>query len=99
MHFGGGTENFEEAMPNFPTTYGFDYVFSTHGGIQDDPYLYFENDRFARIDPADPLNPSELGWNSDLVEWPSGSYTITNGTGIIQAPPHDGIGDANWNSS
>jgi len=99
MHFGGGTENFEEPMPNFPTTYGFDYVFSTHGGIQDDPYLYFENDRFAKINPADPLNPSELGWNSDLIEWPSGSYTITNGTGIINSPPHDGIGDVNWNSS
>ncbi|MGE4489643.1 MAG: sulfatase-like hydrolase/transferase, partial [Kiritimatiellales bacterium] len=99
MHFGGGSTNFVSMMPEFPTTYGFDYTFCTHGGIQDSPYLYFENDRFARIDPADPLNPSEPGTWSDIKDWTGGNYTITNGTGTIQADPHDGLGDVNWNSS
>lgn len=99
MHFGGGTTDFINKMPHFPTTYGFDYTFCTHGGIQDPPYLFFENDRFARIDATDPLNPSVPGTLADLKEWASGSYTITNGTGKIQAPPHDGTGDIHWNSS
>jgi len=98
MHFGGGNTNFEQKMPNFPTTYGFDYTFCTHGGIQDDPYLYFENDRFVRIDPDNPLNPSSPGTTNDLKKWTAGTYTITNGTGIIQNG-HAGIGDINWNSS
>lgn len=98
MHFGGGSDDLESVMPNFPTTYGFDYTFCEHGGIQDSPYLYFENDRFVKIDPADPLNPSVPGMNSDLVEWASGYYTIPNGTGNIQND-HAGTGDANWNSS
>ncbi len=98
MHFGGGVTNYENTMPNFPTTYGFDYVFSTHGGIQDPPYLYFENDRFVKIDSASPLNPSAPGFNADLKEWASGNYTIANGTGNIQNS-HAGTGDVNWNSS
>ncbi len=98
MHFGGGVTDYETTMPNFPTTYGFDYVFSSHGGIQDPPYLYFENDRFVRIDPADPLNPSSPGFNADLKEWVSGNYTIANGTGTIQ-DNHAGTGDVHWNSS
>jgi arylsulfatase A-like enzyme len=98
MHFGGGTPDYEITMPNFPTTYGFDYTFCTHGGIQAAPYLYFENDRFVKIDPADPLNPSAPGMNSDLVTWSGGDYTIANGTGTIQGSA-EGTGDANWNSS
>lgn len=105
MHFGGGIENYEITMPNFPTSYGFDYTFCTHGGIQDSPYLYFENDRFVRIDPSDPLNPSQPGVNSNTVFWTKGNYTIPNGTGIIQTGKadnpnqHEGIGDVYWNSS
>jgi len=105
MHFGGGVENFETTMPNFPTTYGFDYTFCTHGGIQDSPYLYFEKDRFVKIDPADPLNPSVPGMDSNTVYWTAGNYTIPNGTGNIQTgkasnpTQHEGWGDTYWNSS
>lgn len=105
MHLGGGVEDYETTMPNFPTSYGFDYMFCTHGGIQDAPYLYFENDRFVKIDPSDPLNPSEPGMNSNTVYWTVGDYTIPNGTGNIQygkaSSPlsHEGVGDEYWNSS
>ena len=98
MHFGGGSTNYTQVMPEFPTTYGFDYVFASHGGIQDPPYLYFENDRFVKIDPADALNPSIPGQLSDLKEWASGDYVGTNGAGNIQNS-HAGTGDVNWNSS
>ncbi|VGO23063.1 sulfatase-like hydrolase/transferase [Pontiella sulfatireligans] len=98
MHFGGGAEDYESVMPNFPTTYGFDYTFCTHGGIQNAPYLYFENDRFVKIDPADPLNPSLPGMNSDLMDWAVGSHPGVNGTGVIQDFA-DTLGDVNWNSS
>ncbi len=98
MHFGGGSTNYTQVMPEFPTTYGFDYVFASHGGIQDPPYLYFENDRFVKIDPADALNPSVPGQLSDLKEWASGNYAGTNGTSNIQNS-HAGTGDVNWNSS
>jgi arylsulfatase A-like enzyme len=98
MHFGGGSSNLESVMPNFPTTYGFDYTFCTHGGIQNAPYLYFENDRFVRIDPADPLNPSAPGFNADLIDWTVGSHSGPNGTGVIQ-DFDDTLGDVNWNSS
>lgn len=98
MHFGGGSTDYESVMPEFPTTYGFDYTFCSHGGIQDPPYLYFESDRFVTIDPANPLIPSLPGMNSNLVEWASGNYTIANGTGVIQVD-HAGTGDAYWNSS
>ena len=98
MHFGGGAEDYESVMPNFPTTYGFDYTFCTHGGIQNAPYLYFENDRFVKIDSSDPLNPSVPGMNSDLMDWAVGSHSGTNGTGVIQ-DFNDTLGDVNWNSS
>lgn len=98
MHFGGGIEDFDQKMPVFPTSYGFDYVFSTHGGIQDPPYLYFENDRFVKIDPADPLNPSAPGGNADVVTWAAGWYPATNGLNNIQSS-HAGIGDPGWQSS
>ena len=81
MHLGGGDDNLEENMPAFPLTYGFDYHFNVPGGIQDPPYCYFENDRFVKIDPADPLNPSVPGYNSDLIWWLAGSYLGPNGTG------------------
>ena len=98
MHFGGGSNNFESIMPAFPTSYGFDYTFCAQGGIQNAPYLYFENDRFVKINPAAPLNPSVPGTNTDLVQWAAGEYPGPNGSGKIDAG-QEGIGDAQWNAS
>jgi len=99
MHLGGGSLDYAQTMPTFPTQYGFDYTFCTHGGIQDAPYLYFENDRFVRIDPATPLKPSDPGELTDVTYWAEGAYTIANGTGRINKNQHEGDGDVNWNSS
>ena len=96
MHFGGGSTNYAEKMPAFPTTYGFNYVFSAHGGIQAPPYLYFENDRFVKIDPDAPLNPSVPGALSDVIQWTKGSHPGANGGGSIDP---GGDGDPHWNSS
>ena len=98
MHFGGGTDDLTVKMPEFPTSYEFDYVFSQHNGIQGQPYLYFENDRFVKIDPCDPLNPSVPGTASDLKTWASGDYVGPNGTSNIQVDM-SGVGDVNWDSS
>ena len=98
MHFGGGSADLESVMPEFPTTYGFDYTFCQHGGIQNAPYVYFENDRFVRIDPSDPLNPASPGFNADLKDWGIGSHPGVNGMGVIQDFA-DTLGDVNWNSS
>ena len=95
MHFGGGTGYLPARMMYFPTSYGFDYMFGQHDGIWQF-YVYFENDRFVRIDPADPLNPSVPGTAEDLVDWTAGSYTIPNGTGTIR---NDWVGDVHWNFS
>jgi arylsulfatase A-like enzyme len=99
MHFGGGVEDFDNAMPAFPTTYGFDYVFSTHDGIQAPPYLYFENDRFVKIDPLDPLNPSAPGTNADTVVLQPGLYEGINGTGKVNETARVTTSDPLWNSS
>lgn len=106
MHFGGGDDNLEEPMPVFPSKFGFDYSFCVPNGIQQWPYCYFEDDRFVKINPADPLNPSEPGFFSDIVDWYSGEYaygdlpgTIVgiNGSSVIQAGSQfEGIGDRNW---
>lgn len=107
MHLGGGTLdgdelslNYEATMPDFPTQHGFDYTFNVHDGIQADPYLYLENDRFVKIDPSDPFNPAVPGVLADTTTWVSGVYANPNGYSVIQAGEEfHGIGDVHWDSS
>jgi len=99
MHLGGGSSNFNAAMPHFPSKYGFDYSFTVPAGIQDPPYIYFENDRAVKIDP---LNPSRMSGDyllgHETVNWAAGRYPGVNGDNVID-PGHAGVGDPNWNSS
>ena len=99
MHVGGGnTYSFSNPhlpIPTFPTSYGFDYTFLVHDGIQAPPYVYFENDRFARVDPTNHSAIDTWGTASDLVNGSSGNPIGPNGTGSHK----DGWRDANWNGS
>ncbi len=110
MHFGGGDMNLlYEAQPAFPSILGFDYSFVVPNGIQQHPYLYFENDRFVKIDPASPLFPSVFGTNADTTWWTGGHYPFgsvpgtvvgINGMSVIQSGTlFDGIGDKNWDTA
>lgn len=58
--------------------HGFDYTFLTYGGIQDSPYMYFENDTLVGTQ-----NPSQDP-SEDLVFWKGGKYKNENGISNIQ---------------
>jgi len=101
MHFGGGSMNKNviatQKMKDFPTSYGFDYTFLSYNGVQAPPYLYFENDRFVKIDPISKATTLGIGTIDDLKTWPKSQRTEDpNGANQIQK---GGIGDVNWNSS
>jgi len=101
MHFGGGSNNpnviATQKMNTFPTAYGFNYTFLTHQGIQAAPYLYFENDRFVKIDPVSKTTTLGNGGLTDMKSWPKSQRTEEpNGPSQIQ---NGGWGDINWNSS
>jgi len=101
MHFGGGSMDKNviatQKMKDFPTSYGFDYTFLCYNGVQAPPYLYFENDRFVKIDPVSKTTTLGNGTINDLKTWPKGQrIEEPNGANQIQK---GGIGDVNWNSS
>ena len=96
MHFGGGDFPLEQDMPVFPSKYGYDYSFCSHDGIQNAPYVFFENDRWKKIAAADPYNPSVPGESADRSTLNVGDYPGANGTGRI---PSKGTADLNWDSS
>jgi len=96
MHFGGGDWPLEQDMPVFPSKYGYDYSFCSHDGIQNAPYVFFENDRWQKIDATDPYNPTTPGELADRSSLSKGDYPVANGTGRI---PKAGVADLNWNSS
>jgi len=103
MHFGGDPKDaggnitheeseidFSRKIGDLTTAHGFDYSFGSHQGIQNSPYLYLENDRFAPVDPGRPAD------NSSVTNWSTGSYPGANGTSEIQ---RQGRGDVDWDSS
>ncbi len=103
MHFGGNPKNssgdvthdlsridFSRKIADLTIPHGFDYSFGSHQGIQNEPYLFLENDKFVPIDSANPAD------NSSVTNWAPGDYAGTNGAGNI---PKAGRGDEDWNSS
>lgn len=106
MHLGGG-DSFNHNNPRkientFPTSYGFDYSFLVHDGIQGPPYIYFENDEFVRVDPNNQSRMGTTGSASDIFIENSNGPNVEdigpNGIGrhSTRAP---GTTDNNWNSS
>jgi arylsulfatase A-like enzyme len=99
MHIAGGdTYNFNQPqvpIPTFPTSYGFDHTFVVHDGIQNSPYMYFENDRFSRVNPTNQSAMDGWGTSADLINGTGGSPAGPNGNSSHNA----GWRDVNWNSS
>lgn len=85
--------DFGKKVWGFPTSYGFDYSFVIHCGIQNSPYLYFENDKFAPIESWRPAD------NSSVKRWDLGDYVGPNGTGNIPKNNRGARGDKDWDSS
>lgn len=102
MHLGGGADfnfnNPQKLEGTFPTSYGFDYSFLVHDGIQAPPYIYFENDEFVRVDPNNESRMDTVGSGSDIVTRANTVDVGPNGTGT-RSTRNPRITDRNWNSS
>ena len=79
------TLDFTRTLVGGPKDLGFDYSFTTPAGIQDKPYVFFENDLMT-------TNPNHLR------KWVAGEYPNDNGVSKI-SPNHDGFGAPGWESN
>lgn len=68
--------DFSRPLNRGVNSHGFDYSFTAYGGIQDPPYMWFENDR--PYGASDPKNPSK-----DFVFHKGGRTQNENGTSEI----------------
>lgn len=102
MHLGGGADfnfnNPKKLEGTFPTSYGFDYSFLVHDGIQAPPYIYFENDEFVRVDPNNESKMGTVGSGSDIVTSSTTVDVGPNGTGT-RSSRNPRVKDRNWNGS
>jgi arylsulfatase A-like enzyme len=99
MHIAGGdTYDFNQpqtTITTFPTSYGFNYTFVVHDGIQSSPYMYFENDRFRRVNPTNQSAMDGWGTSADRINGTGGSPAGPNGNSSHSG----GWRDVQWNSS
>ena len=107
MHFGGnardangnvthdiGSIDFSKPISDGLMAHGFDYSYGMHSGIQNPPYVFYENDIFAPIDPNKPAD------NSSIREWAPGTYPNPDGTeSVILDNSNVRPGDVDWDSS
>jgi arylsulfatase A-like enzyme len=108
MHFGGDpldssgnvTRDYSQIDFSRPigdglSVHGFDYSYGLHSGQQNPPYVYYENDLFAPIDPSRPAD------NSSIVDWAPGTYPNPDGSfSVIQDDDNPyRPGDIDWDSS
>lgn len=111
MHFGGDAfdrsgqairnkdrlnqMDFARGIRNGIGSHGFDYAYGLASGIQHEPFAYFENGRYAPVDPADPRD------NRSTVLLYNGSYAVgTNGLSeIVEAERIPARADRNYDSS
>ncbi|MDH5824449.1 sulfatase-like hydrolase/transferase [Luteimonas sp. RD2P54] len=89
------TMDFSRGIGDGPDRHGFDYWLGLPSGIQHEPYAYFENGRFAPVDPARPADNS----STRLLE--DGFYLVSgNGLSeIVEAAKVPARGDVDYDSS
>ncbi|WP_432799211.1 sulfatase-like hydrolase/transferase [Poriferisphaera sp. WC338] len=72
--------------------HGFDYSYGLQSGIQYAPYAFFENGKFAPIDPSKPAdNSSTTMMSRTTISGPNGDS--------ITAGPNPALADVDYNSS
>ena len=91
--------NYDKADFSKPITdgmreHGFDYSYVLHSGIQAPPYAFFENDKYA------PLNPAT---GSKMVPYNPGTTNLSNGAKSVILDDTLGVSDRlrdpTWNTS
>lgn len=85
--------DFSRPMTDGMSAHGFDYSLGLSSGIQNPPYVYWENDAFK------PINGSAAS-NAQTRIWAPGSYLNVDGTtNTILDDNNHKIGDVAWNSA
>ncbi|MGH9456598.1 MAG: sulfatase-like hydrolase/transferase [Thermoanaerobaculia bacterium] len=89
------TMDFARGIRDSLNEHGFDYSLLLASGIQHEPYAFFENGRYAPVDPASPPD------NRSTVLRKSGRYEVTdNGTcEIVEAAKVPARCDVDYDSS
>jgi arylsulfatase A-like enzyme len=107
MHFGGDPKDsngdtthdleqidFSRPIGDGLLAHGFDYSYGLHSGQQKPPYLFYENDMFAPIDPARPAD------NSSTMVWSAGVHPNPDGS-VSEIPDDESykVGDLDWDTT